>query len=875
MKKILKKAEAFLTAGVMLTVMAGNLSACSEKETLSVGSFLNKTASAFGMTNYTATEPYFDNIDSDNVYYEVVQMAGDRNAFAEYSSLNLDEPVTQEMAALVLVNVSDMTEYCETSSDVKIRNKGKLLNEDKINIAVSNDLFELSSFDNSFKKDKELSENEATYAIDKAVEIWANREYEDKLEYETADNVIDLSQGESAVSPDDFYYVPVSGVQPSENDSDSNSPSENNNVTSADDVVLSAELSRQILENETYEGSENSDLNSITLPDGTTLSEGDTYLLPATEDSSMQAFVVDDITTDGENIVLSNSPVDDTSTDSENESILVDDVFKNLEQTGTISNEEMDLTKYHITDGLGNELEWIPYDNNENASGATGINYIQNDGIVQLGNYNANSFTATPLFDISGNKEGEMGYLNLDFKIDDVQINGKIERNSISISASNSKEFEASGGKIEGQKWAKERWSGKGSVGWEKTLSISDMSVNYGVKIGWRGLERAELVANYKTTDITKLSTKFDAGSILAPPYTNGNGKFLTNLNRSIWKDPNSKGAKSIKICSIPFFTAGPASLNLVVRINISLSGEITLTCETECSKGFKYENGNLNFVNNEKKEHKAELKGRAEATLVVGMAIMACGKNFGEVDCEFGLGCSASLTQYLIDENNALREKIDNVNDTPPQVAEELSGMIFESDDGKHTLKTDYCFDITTYGIVKASMPGDCAVGKIIGSQSWTFCDENNAKIDFLSGHWENGKCVGKKCTKDYKEPEEEETTAMTEEAVTVQTYAPEEKETPSFAKEDYGNEELKKPLSATMYLNMGIGESSKIEITSLPDGYTASDIIFTSENEDVASVDSNGSVYAKAEGATVIQIKTSDKQFETACTVIVKMNS
>lgn len=864
MKKFFKKIGAFLTAGTILTVMTGNLYSCSEKEAISVGSFLNKTVAAFGMANYTKTDPYFDNIDSSNVYYEVVQMAGDRNAFAEYSKLNLDDPLTQEMAALVLVNVADMPTYCTADSDIDIRNKKKLLNEDKIKLAVSNDMFELSPFDSSFKKDKELSEDEADAVIDKAVDIWSGREYEDKLEYKITEGVKDLSQGDKAISSDDFYYTPASDVQSSENNTDS-----------VDDVVLSTELSKKILESEMTNGSEASELESITLPDGTTLSEGDTYLLPATEDSSMQAFVVDEITTDGENIVLSNSPVDDASTDLDNENILVDDVFENLEQMGTISDEEMDLTKYHITDGLGNELEWVSYDNNQSATNTTGVNYSQNGGIVQLGNYNTDSITATPLIDIYGKKDAELGYLNLSFKVDDIQIKGKIEKNSISVSAiSSTKTSDISGGKIEGEKWAKEKFSGKTSIGWEKTLSISDMSVNYGIRTSWGKLEWAQLIANYKTTDTTKLSTKLSIGSNFAPPYTNGNGKFLTNLNRSIWKAPNSKGAKSIKICSIPFVTAGPASLNLVIRINFSLSGEISLTCETECSKGFEYENGNFNFVNNEKKENKAELKGKAELTLAVGMAIMAFGKNFCEVDCEFGVGCSIALTQYLIDENNALREKIDNVEDTPPQAADELSNMTFESDDGKHTLKTDYCFDISSYFIVKASIPGDCTVGKIIGPQSHSFVNEKNAKIEAFSGHWENGSYVGKGCTKDYKEPVEEETTTLAEETKTVQTYAPEEKEYPTFAEENYGDEKLEMPLSATMYLNMEIGDSSKIEITSLPDGYTASDIIFVSENEDVVSVDSNGSVYAKSEGATVIQIKTSDKQFETACTVIVKTN-
>ena len=362
MKNFLTKIGAFLVTGTMLTVMAGNLVACSKKETMSVGQFLTKTADAFGMANYTTTEPYFDNIDSDNTYYEVVQMAGDRDAFTEYSSLSPEDDITQEMAALILVNVSDLDEYSEASSDVRIRNKSKLLNEEKIKVAVSNGLFELSSFDSSFSKNKELSEQEATEAIEKAVSLWADRHYENKLEYEVAEGVIDLSLGDDAISPDDFSYVPNP-------DNVSNNISENgdNNFSDeseapVDDVILSAELSKQILSSTGTDNSDSSNLESITLPDGTVLSQGDTYLLPATDDSSMQAFIVDEITTDGEQIKISNSSVPDVATDTGDENILISDVFNSLEQMGTINAEEMDLTQYAITDGLGNKLQWAEDD---------------------------------------------------------------------------------------------------------------------------------------------------------------------------------------------------------------------------------------------------------------------------------------------------------------------------------------------------------------------------------------------------------------------------------------------------------------------------------------------------------------------------------
>ncbi len=873
MKTFLKKIGAFLTAGAMLTVTAGNLCACSQKETISVGSFLNKTASAFGMANYTATEPYFANIDSSNVYYEVVQMAGDRNAFAEYSSLDLEEPLTQEMAALVLVNVSDMTEYCEKDNNVKIRNKNKLLNEEKINIAVSNDLFELSSFDSSFKKDKKLSETEATNAIDKAVEIWAGREYEDALEYEVADDVIDLSQGDNAISVDDFYYIPDEDSPPPENEDTSSdeidssgeddASGENNSsgiVNSAvpvNDVVLSPELSKQILDSGESNINDSSEPNSITLPDGTKLSEGDTYLLPATENEPIIAYVIEEITEDEDgNIRINNTAVEDNAIDSDMGSISVSSAVENFHESKTITAEEINLLDYDIRDGNGNLIKKTE-NNGQSDSSTTPVSdsytYNNNNNIVPLGNYTplqntSDDLISTPL------SNGWEGSIEFEDKNSGFKVKGTIGSNSVSCSLEYTKEDDDD--KVKRKRKA--------------SFEVSDLAVRYDVQQHVFKLKKAELVVDYKTKTSFEASREYEKEPVDLK-YTMGSEKFLQNLN-NLGKD--KKDDKTITICKIPIVSAGVVSIELVLKVKISIEGSISIIIEEKHSKGFKYENKNFNIIDTKEHTPSVEAKGKVEVTAGIGASLNALAMNICELDVEGGIGCEASLTTYLIDENNRLYESLkENV---PPDIADIFKDKTFASDIiGGPILKLDSCFDITTYWILKISISRDCLLGKLGVKFEKEIFNKDNAKIDKFSGHWEGGKYIGKKCTKDYEEATEEETTASATENNTINTYAPEDKEAPSFKKEDFGNEELKKPLSATMYLNMSIGESSKIEITSLPDGYNTSDIIFTSENEDIVSVGSDGTVSAKSEGTTIIHIKTSDNQFETACTVIVKMNS
>lgn len=61
------------------------------------------------------------------------------------------------------------------------------------------------------------------------------------------------------------------------------------------------------------------------------------------------------------------------------------------------------------------------------------------------------------------------------------------------------------------------------------------------------------------------------------------------------------------------------------------------------------------------------------------------------------------------------------------------------------------------------------------------------------------------------------------------------------------------------------------QIIIKGLPEGYTKEDLIFTSDNEEIASVDMNGIVNGKTQGAAVITVSTNDNAHYIKCNVIV----
>jgi hypothetical protein len=65
--------------------------------------------------------------------------------------------------------------------------------------------------------------------------------------------------------------------------------------------------------------------------------------------------------------------------------------------------------------------------------------------------------------------------------------------------------------------------------------------------------------------------------------------------------------------------------------------------------------------------------------------------------------------------------------------------------------------------------------------------------------------------------------------------------------------------------------GETKTIEISGLPDGYSAADLSFSSENSEVAVVDEKGRVTAASPGSAVIVISTYDGEYEIRCSVLV----
>ncbi len=70
---------------------------------------------------------------------------------------------------------------------------------------------------------------------------------------------------------------------------------------------------------------------------------------------------------------------------------------------------------------------------------------------------------------------------------------------------------------------------------------------------------------------------------------------------------------------------------------------------------------------------------------------------------------------------------------------------------------------------------------------------------------------------------------------------------------------------------LSLVIGSTQKLEILSLPDGLSEKDLIYSSSDESVATIDKNGNLIAIKKGTVTITVKSKDGKYSATCKVAI----
>ncbi len=454
------------------------------------------------------------------------------------------------------------------------------------------------------------------------------------------------------------------------------------------------------------------------------------------------------------------------------------------------------------------------------------------------------------------------------------------------------------------------------------SIEVSDLAVSQKFDWGkeWVGfvpvptLDSAELKIDYTVKKKLGISYTGKAEYVAAPAYSNGNGKFLTNLKRSLFKEKDGSGdvygaetiasKKTIKICSLNVYSAGVAKICLDVSVTIKVNGSVEVTITENGSKGVEYKNGNLRFIKSNTKSYDLQAKAKLEGTIGFGPGLYIVGlkKQLVGLEAKIGAGVTIALKAHLADSEMHKFEELDFSDIMPEQLSlyksvyssinadgvklqatvEKMIGDYYSEKDANvkmyfepnriYNLHVDFCTDINAYWLISIGITDDSYVKNFLGSKvklEISICNEKNATFmnmhidnmnwDTLSVNW-GSNALSNNCTLKYIEFEKE------------LEYIEDNKD--DNTDEDFSDTEIEfgeMLILSTMNVNMGVGQSCLINITQLPQGYKKEDIIFLSKNEKVAKVDKQGNISAVGTGNTIIYAKTSDGKYVSMIAVIV----
>jgi len=592
-------------------------------------------------------------------------------------------------------------------------------------------------------------------------------------------------------------------------------------------------------------------------------------------------------------------------------------VIQNDPNTGTIAiktNTDLSICKddVFVIPATDNSHSPVAYRAKEVVN-EQGITYIKTDDNLELGDFvdelyveNTYSpdFSTAEIYDGNGNLVQSQAIVeqqsyknNSDYKVVPLVAKTSDSINAIQLAQKTTFSFETDACKVE-VSMKKDGLSAKIEVPFSETwkgyyeTEVSNFKVTNKIDYSWFTLHSAEVKVDYTTKNSIGIKKEFvKEEAAYAPKWSNGNGKFLTNLKNSVWKNKESGiGAKTIKLGSIKVASVGVASFSIDVIAKIKVDGTIEVSCtETGC-KGIEYKNGNCRVINTSDKDTDVKFKCKAEGTVSVVPTVNAFGFAIIGFKGEVGLGAEASVTLHLADPENHLLEEM-SATDISPEIYEntnptgltadveevkklaEQQGATFTSESSSLSLHIDTCIDINVYFILKVGIEETTLAGKLLKGTKikveWELCGSKNSKIcnihvenfDFVKA-FQNISFFSDKdqCTMKYVPFDGAKTDENTESTENIQN------------NNDISVGEVL--TISTMNVVLLPNESAVISVTQIPKGYELKDVVCETKNSEVAAIDKNGVITAKGEGSTTIKVATSDGKYSCACSVLVVKN-
>ena len=312
------------------------------------------------------------------------------------------------------------------------------------------------------------------------------------------------------------------------------------------------------------------------------------------------------------------------------------------------------------------------------------------------------------------------------------------------------------------------------------------------------------------------------------------NPKDFISTVQNIFQTKQEVITDTITLCTvkIPMPNAPMVSVVMKLNLNIYATGKAELSFVQNHVLGCEIRNGNMRIISDHSKKATASIRAETGITLGTNLALHAFNQNIMDAEIDAGAKGYFHTKTYLYNEEGKA-ESFDI--DVQPDLVEELS-------EGNPDIKV--CTELNAYWLCNLKLnSSNSLAGRFGFSRNIPILSESNAPL-FPKGKvtYENWMSVNH-CSCEDREKVPNVEAIQVKKRITLKDYS----------------------------LISGVGVSTRIQVTGLPEGYTVEDLIYISKNTDIAEVSSAGEVIGKKSGGTDIVIQTKDKKHLVHCHILV----
>ena len=312
------------------------------------------------------------------------------------------------------------------------------------------------------------------------------------------------------------------------------------------------------------------------------------------------------------------------------------------------------------------------------------------------------------------------------------------------------------------------------------------------------------------------------------------NPKDFISTVQNIFQTKQEVLTDTLTLCTvkIPLPNAPMVSVVMKLNLNIYATGKAELAFVQNHVVGCEIRNGNMRIITDHSKKATASIRAETGITLGTNLALHAFNQNIMDAEVDAGAkGYFRTKTYLYNDEGKAEAYDID----IQPDLVEELS-------EGNPDIKV--CTELNAYWLCNLKLnSSNSLAGRFGFGRNIPILSESNAPL-FPTGKvtYENWMSVDH-CSCEDREKAPTVDPIQVKKRITLKDYS----------------------------LITGVGISTGIQVSGLPEGYTIEDLIYTSKNEEIAVVNTFGEVTGKKTGGTDILIQTKDKKHLVHCHILV----